>query len=1061
MAKLFGKEYHEHSNSWYFKNIIINLKKNDLIYRKFLDENKNLIFLFESTQEEFNKFPVKLEIAYNPEKRKVVSHKCSEDGFDVCKHYLSVLNYCYNYLSTDILEHRELQTYQTKLMRYNEYWQRVTLNSRIEISDIYNRQNDKIRIYFNSYYPIDIRIIAIYVSGRTLKNDDQAKLDQVKREMKALSESEIELLKKLHKYKCSFSRKGYFFTIYKKDFIYLFPNLISLKRKIFIRETGDRLKFSDEEFRINFQVTSLNNGKYLMRRSSGEKISEVFVGYTTYILKKNVTYSINLPFEPEVTKEIFKEGFKLKNQDLVYLSSIVARQLGLIKCYIDFAEDIEIPEVYHNTPIITYYLKKENNSIILDGLLDYSSDITIPMSVIRFPAELVRYDQNGEVSWFYIPPQVKHQIVDFIKKLPDADTSMLEKKSQLIFNGEENMEMLKKVIFEHGNPEWNIILSEELKKEFIYKVNLEPIVRAKKTDKISWFEYEVEYHYKDISFSHEELRKFFSKKEKFLKLEDGRLLFLENKEAYDDIDNLLNKSSITTDKAYKLSIYNLPYLYQLPSINKGIHIKGDLYLEQMFNSIISRELPEKLSVSSSLRPIMRTYQKAGFRWLKMLEKYSLSGILADDMGLGKTVQAISVLSDLPSDFKSIVICPKTLLYNWGAEFQKFNNNITYLLYEGNQQERARILDNLNVNVLLASYSIIQNDVVKLSEIEFDYIILDEAQHIKNSSALRTKAVKKLRSRHKMALSGTPIENNPVELWSIFDFLMPGYLEKMKNFKKPYTSNEENVKLVQNKLKNMVSPFILRRLKKDVLIELPDKQIQLAFCKLAPIQEKMYLQVLDNINSRLSGTDGNGNNYLHVLAALTKMRQICNHPALLDDAINPDSEFSGKLEMLREIIVDAVENNRKLLIFSQFVRMLKLIRKLLKDLEIPYEYMDGSVKDRQKRIDNFSNNNNIRAFLISLKTGGYGLNLTAADTVIIVDPWWNPMGENQAIDRAHRIGQTRKVLVYKLITKGTIEEKILSLQQSKKDLFDNIIEDGQNVVKSLTINQLKNLLEYND
>ena len=456
---------------------------------------------------------------------------------------------------------------------------------------------------------------------------------------------------------------------------------------------------------------------------------------------------------------------------------------------------------------------------------------------------------------------------------------------------------------------------------------------------------------------------------------------------------------------------------------------------------------------------MRSYQKAGYHWMKMLERFGLSGILADEMGLGKTIQSISVLSDLPVDSRSLIICPKTLLFNWAAEINKFNKSLSYKLYEGNQKERKQILEDLNVNLLFASYSIIQNDIEDLSEIEFDYIILDEAQHIKNPTALRTKAVKKLKAKHRCALSGTPIENNPIELWSIFDFLMPGYLPKSKNFINKCKNDPIKLKESNDKLKMLVSPFILRRKKNDVLIELPDKQVQQIFCKLTPVQEKMYLQILEDVKNRYLDTENVGNNYIHILAALTKLRQICNHPYLVDKDLKENIEFSGKLELLREIIVDAVEGGKKLLIFSQFVQMLKILRKMLKEENITHEYMDGSTKNRQKVIDNFNNNNNIRTFLISLKTGGYGLNLTSADTVIIVDPWWNPMGENQAIDRAHRIGQTKKVMVYKIITKGTIEEKILDLQQNKKMMFENIIEEGQGVIKKMDAEQLRKLLEY--
>ncbi len=236
-------------------------------------------------------------------------------------------------------------------------------------------------------------------------------------------------------------------------------------------------------------------------------------------------------------------------------------------------------------------------------------------------------------------------------------------------------------------------------------------------------------------------------------------------------------------------------------------------------------------------------------------------------------------------------------------------------------------------------------------------------------------------------------------------------------------------------------------------------MQQVLCKLTPVQEKMYLQILEEVKNRYLEGEDIGKSYLHILAALTKLRQICNHPQLVDKDVKGDIEFSGKLELLREIIVDAVEGGKKLLIFSQFVKMLKILKEMLIKENITFEYMDGSTRNRQKVIDNFNNNNNIRTFLISLKTGGYGLNLTAADTVIIVDPWWNPMGENQAIDRAHRIGQTKKVMVYKIITKGTIEEKILDLQQNKKVMFESIIEEGQSVIKKMDATQLRELLEY--
>jgi len=1059
MARLFGKEYHEYSNSWFFKSSLIRLMKDDLIYKDYLDENGNFVLSFEAVPAKKYIFSAKVEILFDKQNEKILKHFCSECKDKECRHYLSIIKYAYNFLSIEMLGKNAVQTYHTSLLDYNEFWQRTVLNAKIEISDIYNNKTDKIRFSMKSYKPLLIRIIACICAGGDFKEEDIVQIPQAEKQMKALSLEELELLRLLYTNKCSFSRKGFFFTVYKHKFINIINILKNLQNKVIIKETGDCIRFSDDEIRMNFQVSRYEADKFILRLSSSEQISAVFSGKTSYIFIKNVVHSVNLPFKINVSKKIFSDGYIVKKTDLVYLYSVVARQLGLMKCYLDFDEDIEIPEVHHNTPIITYKLFKDDEKIILNGILDYSNGNVIPMAAILLPVELVRYDQDDEITWFYIPPQIKYEINTFVNQLPESQTHKLEENSQLIFEGQENIDALKKTVFEKADPTWNIVLSEELKKEFVYKVDLKPVIRTKQTKRIEWFEYDIEYNYKDIKFTHQEIKEFFETKEKFLKLEDGRLLYFENKNAFFEVEKLIEKSKKTPAEAYKLSIYNLPFVYQLNTINQGIKVIGDSYLEGMFTAILKRKREERTSITSMLKPVMRSYQKSGYHWLKMLEHYGLSGILADDMGLGKTIQAISVLSDLAGTSVSLVICPKTLLFNWAAEIKKFNKSLSYVLYEGNQKERKRILDNLNVNILFASYSIIQNDIEQLSKIDFGYVILDEAQHIKNPSALRTKAVKKLKSKYRCALSGTPIENNPMELWSIFDFLMPGYLPKSKLFNNKNKNDSELQKESNDKLKMLVSPFILRRKKKDVLIELPDKQVQHVFCKLTQIQEKMYLQILENVRNRYIETEEIGSNFIHILAALTKLRQICNHPHLVDKDIKKNIEFSGKLELLREIIVDAVEGGKKLLIFSQFVKMLQVLREMLKEENITFEYMDGSTKNRQKVIDNFNNNNNIRTFLISLKTGGYGLNLTSADTVIIIDPWWNPMGENQAIDRAHRIGQTKKVMVYKIITKGTIEEKILDLQQNKKMMFENIIEQGQSVVKKMDAAQLRKLLEY--
>jgi SNF2 family DNA or RNA helicase len=1057
MARLFGREYHEHSNSWYYKNSVYKLSKEEVSYKKYLDEQNNVILEFVTVRDKAKIFPLNLKICYNPGSQQILYWKCNVCRQPVCRHFLSVLDFAYHQMSTDDLLIHTIQTYSNDLLEYDEYWQQTVLNARIEISDIYNSQNDKIRFYFSSYSPVKIRLIAILCNDGEIREEDQAYVNSAKRQMQALCQAEIDLISLLYYKKCSYSRKGMFFTIYKYNFRYFFNLLNNLRRKIYIRETGEHLEFLQDNFYLNFNIKKYKDDEYICRVSPGTQLSAVYVGRTTWFFMRNKVARMQLPFKEEVAQILFTEGYKLKREDLVYFSSVVARQLGLMNCYIDFDESIKLPQVYHNVPQLVFYLRGEGEGIIMRGELRYAENVIIPMSVINLPVQLARFDQGDIETWFYIPPQIKYSIARFFVKLPPADENRIESNSELVFQDQKSKDELKKAVFEYVDPGWEVNLSDDLKKEFIYRVNLQPVIKTHKGKDIRWFDYEVDYNFQDLSFSHNELKKFFRSRQKYMKLEDGRLLYFQNKAAFNEMENLMKQSSRSSSESWKLSVYNLAYIYQLQSVNEGIRILGDDFLNDMVDDILKRQQEIVYKPIRSLQPVMRSYQKSGYRWLKMLSHYGLAGILADDMGLGKTIQALSILADLDNDAVSLVVCPKTLLFNWALEIEKFCPFLSYLIYEGTQTERRKMLQNLNVNIVLASYSIIPSDLDIFRETEFEYIILDEAQHIKNVSALRTKAIKQLHTKNKLCLTGTPIENNTSEIWSQFDFLMPGYLPSQSRFKEMYT--DESDQRSKEKVRLMISPFILRRKKNEVLIELPDKQVQTVYCKMTPLQEKMYLQILENVKQHFLAANAKSRNFIHILAALTRLRQVCNHPSLINPDIKSNLAYSGKLELLSELISDAVDSGHKLLVFSQFVGMLDLLRKMLKRDKTAFEYMDGSTRDRQKRIENFNNNAKIRVFLISLKTGGYGLNLTAADMVIITDPWWNPMGEDQAIDRAHRIGQTRKVMVYRTITRGTIEEKITQLQHQKREMFNNLIESGQDVVKNMTSEELKQLLEY--
>jgi len=762
------------------------------------------------------------------------------------------------------------------------------------------------------------------------------------------------------------------------------------------------------------------------------------------------------------------------------------------KCYIDFASDIDLPPHYTSSPTVILKVakghnKEEQGMIRLYGGLIYQSDTIspqvlseagsetdvptrgkeIPLSSIFFSTELVCFKSAAKVKeWFYIPYDKRVEVLNFLNILPYPDEDLMAGKSEYLYSSEEKKERLKKVLYENIPDDWILELDDSLKKEFVYRIELKPEVTIKPTDKIDWFEYEVIYKYQDLTFSHEELRKFFAAKEKYLKLEDNRLVYFTGKNKFSQLDKYLSHTRKQLKNRDLISNYNLSYLYILSELNEDMKIRGDTYLSKMYKELLRRHPEDTTPIPRALVNIMRSYQKAGFYWLKMLQKYKLGGLLADDMGLGKTLQSLAILSDYyenshPVRKISLVICPKTLLYNWSMEIEKFHPNLTYTIYEGNPKERLPLLENTESDVIIVSYSLIQMDINHFMQRSYAYVILDEAQHIKNPLTLRSKGVKKLQVDHRLALTGTPIENSLIDIWSIFDFLMPGYLLSLRSFRKEYTEDEETAEKKKKRLSGIISPFILRRRKSEVLLELPDKQEQYVYNKMTPLQEKTYIKILALAKERLFSEKEEEikSDYINILTALIRLRQTCNHPGLVDKELVAKENISGKMELLRELVQDAVENGRKILVFSQFAMMLKLIAGELDKIGLLYEYMDGKTSHRQQRIEHFTKNEKIRVFLLTLKVGGLGLNLTAADTVIIVDPWWNPMSENQSIDRVYRIGQTKKVLVYKIITKGTVEEKILKLQEQKRHVFKSVVEGSQSLIKKMSIEDIRNLFEY--
>ncbi len=561
----------------------------------------------------------------------------------------------------------------------------------------------------------------------------------------------------------------------------------------------------------------------------------------------------------------------------------------------------------------------------------------------------------------------------------------------------------------------------------------------------------------------EELYHSYRIKKQFYRLKNGSFIDFEDeklKKQLDSIEKIFpenskfsSKLTVPQYKSFYIDLLGTEYFTdkytKSESLEKYIKKIKNLHVDKYDDSLLNEVK-------------LRDYQRFGIQWMESLSQINLGGILADDMGLGKTLQVIALLTKMKLSAPALIIVPKTLLYNWEEEFKKFSPNLKLLIVEGSISTRKKLLKKTgNYDIIITSYSLFRSDIDIYEKYMFSFCFLDEAQHIKNPGINLTKAIKSVNAKHRFALTGTPIENNLSELWSIFDFIMPGYLGShgyfSKNFMTPVM--KQNDKSALEALSFHIKPFILRRIKKDVLLELPPKIETTQLCELDTDQKKLYQSQLEVAKKEIENEIKNeklSKSQIKIFSLLTRLRQICCHPKLFIDNY---THSSGKFETLFELFDDLISGNHKTLVFSQFTTMLKLISGELEKKGIEHFYLDGSMKarDRLELVNSF-NAGNTPIFLISLKAGGTGLNLTSSDTVIHVDPWWNPSVENQASDRSHRIGQKNSVQVIKLITKGTIEEKIMKLQNKKKKLIDNVLTSEGSLINTLSEEDIRNLFD---
>ncbi|MFN5734360.1 MAG: DEAD/DEAH box helicase, partial [Planctomyces sp.] len=579
-------------------------------------------------------------------------------------------------------------------------------------------------------------------------------------------------------------------------------------------------------------------------------------------------------------------------------------------------------------------------------------------------------------------------------------------------------------------------------------------LRFRVSSDTDWFDVHTEVDFEGRSVSFPELLRALERGDSTVRLDDGSLGILP--EEWLEQIGMISGLGTTTEDGLRFSTSQAALLDALLASQESVEI--DAGFERMRERFRNFSGLEQVEVPATFVGQLRGYQREGLSWLKFLGDFNFGGCLADDMGLGKTVQFLAMLlrrlEDVKSPPPSLVVVPRSLMFNWSSECGRFAPGLRVMEYTGLERANSRA-DFSRHHLILTTYGTVRRDIAVLKDIDFDYVVLDEAQTIKNPSSQIARASRLLKANFRLALSGTPIENNAGDLWSIFEFLNPGMLGRSTAFRTHIADpdSRESREMVAKGLR----PFILRRTKKQVAAELPDRLEETIVCDMEPEQRRLYDELRLHYRDSLLGLvqeQGIAKTRMHVLEALLRLRQAACHPALLKRG--DESEPYAKLDVLVPHLQELISEGHKALVFSQFTSMLSILREHLDRQGIVYEYLDGKTRDRKARVEHFQDDPACPVFLISLKAGGLGLNLTAADYVFLLDPWWNPAVEAQAIDRAHRVGQTRTVFAYRLICRDTVEEKIAELQKQKRELADAILagDDSSNVLKDLSVEDLE-------
>ncbi|MEK7619481.1 MAG: SNF2-related protein [Patescibacteria group bacterium] len=583
--------------------------------------------------------------------------------------------------------------------------------------------------------------------------------------------------------------------------------------------------------------------------------------------------------------------------------------------------------------------------------------------------------------------------------------------------------------------------------------------------KQDWLTFSVDWKCGGRPLTAQEISELATGWKKHIRLVDGSFVRVTNQSSIARVQEVIGNDGASGRRMSRMRVIELALLCEGDA---SVRLANTVESVRTFlQDAKAGKLMRAPKIPLALRKILRPYQREAVAWMLFLRRYQFGGVLADDMGLGKTLQALAaIVTERPKNaLPSLVVCPKTLIPVWLAEAKRFTPLLNVCAIEGSAAERESLLkaQTKTCDLFVTSYSLLQRDAKRYRSYEFYYVILDEAQYAKNAKSLTAMAVKTVRSQHRLALTGTPIENGVHELWSLFDFLIPGLLDDYPSFRSHFELPIRNHGHAETlaALKRRVKPFMMRRTKEIVAPELPPRIEQTDICPLTEPQAALYADVLASVREDVYEavrTKGFKRSQIVILSALTKLRQVCNHPALVDKRSSRDQSVSGKMAYALELAREAVEGGHKVLLFSQFTSMLDLLRDALDKIEIPHLTIEGKTKDRATVVRQFKEAQSGCVFLLSLRAAGTGLTLTEADTVILYDPWWNPMVERQAMDRAHRIGQTKTVNVHKLATKGTIEERVLALQEKKRAIFDAIVSETSEGMKELSWEDVQGLFE---